>query len=297
MKSIKLLLLSGVLFVTLGTVSSWSQDHPTEDEIDALIKEMHECFIDLSLPKPHAKTYHLSSGKTVEVQSQNDYERSAFVSADKTLEDILLWKSSPYLWEQQHRKNGHAIMDRKELSDWELQNFNQIADSYFKGTSSTFHLAAHGLVDPENADSGHIRIGGQDLDVKETAELIKLSINESKDGFQHIINGEEQKFVIVLHSCHTAEGENSFAKQLSEELGDFLPDAYVIGAPDLVVCSMDFDKKEYKECVASEQEMRRAGTRGEIEYKQKWRVFKEGQDTGLGDIDYKTSVLNAQKAQ
>lgn len=267
----------------------------TEEELDRAIKELHKCFVELSIPQPHTKTYHLSTGKAIDVLSQNDYERSTFVSVDKTLEEIRLWKNSPYLWEQRHRKDNLALMDKRDLTAWEVENFGQISESYFTGSNSTFHLAAHGLLDPNDAgDSGKIKIGGQNLDAKETAELIKQAVNESKEGFHHLINAEEQKFVVVLHCCNMAAGENSFAKQLSEELGEYLDDVCVVGAPDLVVCSMDWDKKEYTECVASDWEMRRAGTKGKIEYKQNWRVFKNGQDTGVGDKDYKSSVSNAQ---
>lgn len=265
------------------------------DEYEKAFRQFHKCFMELSIPTSHTKTYHLSTGKSIDVLSRNDYERSAFVSADKTLEDIHLWKNSPYLWEQRHRKDNMALMDKRDLTTWEVENFGQISESYFTGSNSTFHLAAHGLLDPNNAgSSGKIMIGGQELDAKETAELIKKAIDESKDGFEYVINGLEQKFVVVLHCCNMAAGENSFAKQLSEELGEYLDDVCVVGAPDLVVCSMDWDKKEYTECVASDWEMRRAGTKGKIEYKQNWRVFKNGQDTGVGDKDYKTSVSNAQ---
>lgn len=271
-------------------VFSLSINAQTEEDVKKLkekIIQFHECFFNTkSLPKSHEETITLSSGKKITMLAQSDYKRSAFVSVDKLLEDVRLWKMSPYLWQMNHSKNNSAIMDGKDLSEWEINSFNQIADSYFKNSVSTYHIAAHGLVYPTGEAANNILIGGQTLNAEETAELI---INSMQGTFHHVINAEDQPFVVVVHCCHTAKGENNFASQLSKKLAEYIPNVSVVGASDLVYCEKTKDGK-YTEFVTSEDEAER-----ENPQPMKWKVYKNGKETGQGRYGYLETVSAIQK--
>ena len=258
----------------------------TIEELQEEIKKFHKCFVEKSMPKPHETSITLSNGKVVQCTSQSDYERSAFVSVDQLLEDVRLWKDSPYLWQLNHMKDNKALSDSKDLTKWQIERFDEIAQSYFDGNRSTFHIAAHGLVYPSGKAANSILMGGQELNAKETAELILQSMDKT---FHHVINAEEQDFVVVIHSCHSADGENNFASQLSQELAEFIPNVSVVGAPQTVYCSMHKDGG-YTEYISSEKELKQ-----EAPTKYKWKVYKNGKDTGQGTYDYKSTVSNIQK--
>lgn len=271
-------------------VCSFSITAQTEEDVRKLKEEIikfHECFFNTkSLPKSHEETITLSSGKKITMLAQSDYKRSAFVSVDKLLEDVRQWKMSPYLWQRNHSKNNSAIMDGKDLSEWEINSFNQIAESYFKNSVSTYHIAAHGLVYPTGEAANNILIGGQTLNAEETAELI---INSMQGTFHHVINAEDQPFVVVVHCCHTAKGENNFASQLSKKLAEYIPNVSVVGASDLVYCEKTKDGK-YTEFVTSEDEAER-----ENPQPMKWKVYKNGKETGQGRYGYLETVSAIQK--
>lgn len=279
-----------ILLLALMAVFSLSINAQTEEDVKKLKEEIikfHECFYNtLSLPKSHEETITLSSGKKITMLAQSDYKRSAFVSVDKLLEDVRLWKMSPYLWQMNHSKNNSAIMDGKDLSEWEINSFNQIAESYFKNSVSTYHIAAHGLVYPTGEAANNILIGGQTLNAEETAELI---INSMQGTFHHVINAEDQPFVVVVHCCHTAKGENNFASQLSKKLAEYIPNVSVVGASDLVYCEKTKDGK-YTEFVTSEDEAER-----ENPQPMKWKVYKNGKETGQGRYGYLETVSAIQQ--
>ena len=279
-----------ILLLALMAVFSLSINAQTEEDVKKLkekIIQFHECFFNTkSLPKSHEETITLSSGKKITMLAQSDYKRSAFVSVDKLLEDVRLWKVSPYLWQMNHSKNNSAIMDGKDLSEWEINSFNQIAESYFKNSVSTYHIAAHGLVYPTGEAANNILIGGQTLNAEETAELI---INSMQGTFHHVINAEDQPFVVVVHCCHTAKGENNFASQLSKKLAEYIPNVSVVGASDLVYCEKTKDGK-YTEFVTSEDEAERENPRP-----MKWKVYKNGIETDQGRYGYLETVSAIQQ--
>ncbi len=279
-----------ILLLALMAVFSLSINAQTEEDVKKLkekIIQFHECFFNTkSLPKSHEETITLSSGKKITMLAQSDYKRSAFVSVDKLLEDVRLWKVSPYLWQMNHSKNNSAIMDGKDLSEWEINSFNQIAESYFKNSVSTYHIAAHGLVYPTGEAANNILIGGQTLNAEETAELI---INSMQGTFHHVINAEDQPFVVVVHCCYTAKGENNFASQLSKKLAEYIPNVSVVGASDLVYCEKTKDGK-YTEFVTSEDEAERENPRP-----MKWKVYKNGIETDQGRYGYLETVSAIQQ--
>ena len=279
-----------ILLLTLMAVFSLSINAQTEEDVKKLkekIIQFHECFYNtLSLPKSHEETITLSSGKKITMLAQSDYKRSAFVSVDKLLEDVRLWKMSPYLWQMNHSKNNSAIMDGKDLSKWEINSFNQIAESYFKNSVSTYHIAAHGLVDHTGAATNSILIGGQTLNASETAELI---INSMQGTFHHVINAEDQPFVVVVHCCHTADGENNFSSQLSKKLAEYIPNVSVVGAPD-VVYYWETEDGKYTEFITTEDEWQKANPQ-----QLKWKVYKNGKETGQGRYGYLETVSAIQK--
>ena len=300
--------LSTILFLAFSAGIVQAQTEAQRQKLaeqDRFFQALHQCFNDLSEPEPHNEVFTLSNGKTISTISQNDYARSAFVSADKTLEDIRLWRDSPYLWRMKHRISGKTLSDDRDLSSWEIDNVDKISKQYFESGESTFHIAAHGLVtDSQHTPANKIRIGGQDLDAKETAELILLSMNiswakhnnqepRSWNGlFQRTINSEHQPFTIVVHSCHSAVGENNFAQQLSVELAKAIDNVNVVGAPDTVYCEMDANGN-YREVIASDYEIKHAANPRQ----QRWKVYKNGKETGEGDYDYVSTVKKIQSQQ
>ncbi|MBQ4394521.1 MAG: hypothetical protein II825_04415 [Paludibacteraceae bacterium] len=277
-----------ILLLSIGALGAYAQNLEglSSEELIERIKWFHQCFNELSLPYSHEETITLSSGKTINMLAQSDYDRSAFVSVDKLLEDVQLWKQSPYLWQMNHSKNNSAIMDGKDLSNWEINSFNQIAQSYFENCVSTYHIAAHGLVDYTGKATNNIKIGGQTLNAEETAELIIRSMQNS---FYHIINAENQPFVVVVHCCHTADGENNFSSQLSKELAKYIPNVSVVGAPDVVYCE-ERDGK-YTEFVTIDQEE----AQKQNPKKLKWKVYKDGKNTDQGKYNYLETVSSIQK--
>lgn len=279
----KILLLSIVTICALCVSGQTKEDLKKQRE---QIIKFHECFYNqMAFPERYEPTVTLSTGKTIHMLSKIDYKRSAFVSVDKLMEDVREWEQSPYLWQLKHQKNNRAIMDGRDLSDWEIDSFDQIARSYFKDCNSTFHIASHGLLDGTGTVGDGILIDGQILNAAETAELIHQLMDTS---FHHIINTENQPFTVVVHSCHSAEGENNFAAQLSKELAKKIPNVAVVGAPDVVYCKMEDGK--YTEFVTSQEEAKRENPRN-----QKWQVYKNGENTGQGQYDYRETVSLIQK--
>ena len=281
----KTFLISLIAICALSVNAQKTEKKLTQAELDERIIWFHKCFNEYSLPEPHKETYTLSTGKTIELKAQSDYKRSAFVSADQLLKDVTEWQQSPYMWQLKHRKNNQAIMDGRDLSNWEINSFDQISQAYFKDCQSTYHIAAHGLLSQDGVVGDGIMIDGQILNAAETAELILKSMNES---FHYIIDKEKQPFTVVVHSCNVAQGENNFAAQLSKILGDSIPNVAVVGAPDVVYCQIQDGK--YTEYVSTPTTIQ---TNNPV--KQKWHVYRNGRNTGEGRYDYRETVQAIQK--
>ena len=299
------IILSALLMSALSAGSIYAQSiqekiHQEEQRtVETLrkIKVVYDCFREASDPKPRSENFILSSGKKVSSIVQCDFGNQKFLSADEMLRDISLWKNSPYLWKLKHRKGSKMLSDDRDLSEWEINSVDKIAKTYFEEGDAVFHIAAHGLVYQDNTPANCIRVGGQDLDAAETAELIKLSwkgpfkesvfhqlinLNQSEQIFE-----KQQPFTIVVHSCHSAEGEDNFAQQLSVELSKYLDNVRVIGAPDVVWCTEINGK--YTEEISS------MNAKGEpVGPPKRWRVYKNGQDTGQGEFDYRSTVRRIQ---
>ena len=266
-----------------GGISLCAVAQTKEEILDKQILEYWECFKKLSKPAPHDQVITLSNGKQIGLLSQTDFARSAFVSVDQLLKDMQLWYNSTYLWQSRQKKSTTTLMDTHEISEWELNSLGEISDEYFKSGDNTYHVVAHGLVNSNGISAGSISMGGQTLDAKETAELILLQMEEK---YQIMLNTRKQPFVVVLHSCNSAQGENSFAKQLSEELAKQIDNVAVVGAPDAVYAEMDENGK-YTEMVSSV----RAIKQNKPERKN-WLVFQNGKQAMQGTPDYKSTVKN-----
>lgn len=273
------------IIITLIILFTCGELKPEAQDYKAGILAFQECFNNMSQPKPHDGEYILSNGKRVVCMEQSDYSRSAFVSVDKLIYDLQRWAESPYLWEMKHRRNT-TIMDKNDLKKWEIDNFQIIADSYFNNSRSTFHIAAHGLLDSYNNPANKIKIGGVELNAKETAELILLQMGE---GYNIVMNARDESFTVVLHCCHTAEGENNFAKQLSEELHKYLRNVHVIASPDIVYATMDYDDN-YTECVTTKSEYERVKKTGMMPKKYNWSTYHNGRETLYGHTDWRRSL-------
>lgn len=281
----KTFLISLLALCTLSLNAQTVKENMTDEEYSERLLWLKGCFEKLSRPEPHKETYTLSTGKTIELKAQSDYKRSAFVSADQLLQDLREWRQSPYTWQLRHRKNNQAIMDGRDLSNWEINSFDQISQAYFKDCQSTYHIAAHGLLSQDGVVGDGIMIDGQILNAAETAELI---IKSMYDQFHDIIAEEKQPFTVVVHSCNVAQGENNFAAQLSKILSESIPNVAVVGAPDVVYCQIQDGK--YTEYVSTPSTIQ---TNNPV--KQKWHVYRNGRNTGEGRYDYRETVQAIQK--
>lgn len=251
----------------------------TVEEVKRELKAFQECFEKLPMPWVHTKDYVLSNGKQISLLEQSDFKRAAFASADALLERVKAWKESRFMSVDPGRK---TLMDGQDLSNWEINNIRDISNEYFKDSKNAFHLAAHGLVDEAGVSTQTIKMGGQTLNAKEAAELIVLSLQ----GYHNYLNIDQEPFTIVLHSCSSGKGDNSFAAQLSSELAKQIDNVAVVAAPDIVYCTMN-EQGKYTECVISNDAIKRNNVAGE---KQNWRVFKNGRTFLTGTADYKSTV-------
>lgn len=251
----------------------------TVEELDAEILKYIECVKNFSKPEVHKNKYSLSSGKMVEVLEQSDFDRSVFSSIDAFMENLdKILDSSPFLYGKQR-----ILMDGKDLSKWEYDEISTISNEYFSSGKNTFHLASHGLVDPSDQSSWGVRIGGQDLNAEETAELIL----ESMAGVNHIIlNAKQEPFTIVLHCCESGKGNDSFAAKLSAELAKEMDNVAVIAAPDLVYATLD-EQGKYTERVASKTAISLNRVEKDA---QNWLVFKNGKKVMTGLMDYGKTI-------
>lgn len=252
------------------------------EQLKERILAYQKCIEEKSLPDYHHVKRVLSNGKMINVAEQTDFFRytERFTSIDAILENPEEWANSVYMSQVKNGSNK-GLIDTNGLSEWEVNNIRAISNEYFKSSDNTFHIAAHGLITPHGNSSNKILMGGQELNAKETAELIL----QTMEGVNHILlNAAEKPFVIVLHSCNSAEGENSFAQQLSAELSKSIDNVAVVGAPDAIYCEMD-EKGNYTEKVSSINAIKRNQPE-----KKSWLVFQNGEQTMKGTTDYKTTV-------
>lgn len=253
------------------------------EELEKMVREVKACYEKVSMPDAHSSTYTLSSGKTVQVLEQSDYQREAFATIDSFIDNFDLIQNSLFFTDK--RK---TLMDAQDLSDWEVAGIRTISNEYFKNAGREFHLACHGLLDSSGERSDCILMGGQYLDVKEAAELIIKSMEApSLDfGYQELLNAEHKPFTIVLHSCNSAKGSDSFAAKLSSELRAYLDQVAVVASPDVVYCTEDF-AGNYTERIASEASLQLDRYKTEA---QNWLVFENGKMVMTGTEDYATTV-------
>lgn len=233
----------------------------TLEEIERQILEYQKCFNKQSAPNEHDNTYKLSDNKSIPVIEQTDFSMAKFVSMDKNLENVNL-----------------MLMDRRDLTKWEVRSAKKIMKEYFQ-QPNTFHIAAHGLVDQEGASTQTIKMGGQILTAQETADLILQTLQN----YNIILDVKEVPFSVVLHSCKSGMGTNSFAHQLSVILSTKIKNVAVIAAPDLIMATLDENGK-YGEAIVSSPKNKRPSSW------KKWKVFKDGKDYMEGTNDYKTTV-------
>lgn len=250
----------------------------TLEEIEAEILSYMECVKQFSAPDYHSGEYVLSNGKRVSVMEQTDFDRFVFSSIDAFVENMdRFFNESTYF-----RPMRRMLMDKQDLSDWEFNSAKTISREYFKSPGNCFHIASHGLMSPDgNSDS--ILMGGVELNAEETSELI---LKTMLDVGQAIINAKHEPFTIVLHSCGSGRGENSFAARLSKALAKEFDNVAVVAAPDVVYCTMDEDGN-YSERISSESAIRAGRYDSD---RQNWMVFKDGRSYMTGTKDYADTV-------
>jgi len=256
-----------------------------QSEVEQLKEQIlayQKCVEEKSLPDYHHVKRVLSNGKIINVAEQTDFFRytERFTSVDAFLENPEEWVNSVYM-SQVKKGSNKGLIDTNGLSEWEVNNIRAISNEYFKSTDNTFHIVAHGLINPHGNSANKLLMGGQELNAKEIGELIL----QTMEGVNHILlNAAEKPFVIVLHSCNSAEGENSFAQQLSAELSKSIDNVAVVGAPDAIYCEMD-EKGNYTEKVSSISAIKRNQPE-----RKNWLVFQNGKEVIEGTADYKTTV-------
>lgn len=265
-----------LLLAICGCMTFSAQNTRKQQLIDQILS-FQKCLEENTRPELHEETIKLSNGKIIRTKAQSDFARSQFTSIDAVLEDLMLWKDSPYLWEAKRQKTKKTLMDTQDLTDWEVNSLETISKEYFKEGNSAFHLAAHGLVDPDGAPANAIQMGGETLNAKETAELILKSM---ANVYHNLIEVKNEPFVIVLHCCNTANGDNNFAQQLSVEMSKYIKQVAVIGAPGVVYCEKTSDGK-YTESVTPY-----VGSNQQ----QNWKVYKNGSEHMEGQTDYKSTI-------
>ena len=291
--------LSLLFMLLILPTSVYSQDIQTEiiqeeqrkAELLRKIEAFDKCFQDYTDQHTRTENFILSTGKTVSSIVRCDFKRKAFISADETLKDVRLWYNSPYLWYLKHNTGNKALFDDRKLKQWIYDGLENVSQKYFEEGENVFHILAHGLVVAGGkASANTISIGGQALNAKEVAELIKLSWKGpyNKSIYHNVINAKQKPFTIVVHSCLSANGDNNFAKQLSEELSGFLNNASVVGSPDVVWARMYRDGT-YTEEISSKN------AKGEpVGPPQRWRVYHNGKETNQGEYDYRSTVRRIQ---
>lgn len=265
-----LILLAGSFHTTLLAQQTLSQ-------LNKQIAAFQKCFNEMSRPALHDEVIRLSNGKIIRTRGQSDFSRSQFTSVDALLENVKLWKDSPYLWQARQKLGRKTLMDVNDLTDWEVKSLPSISSEYFEEGQSAFHIAAHGLVEPDGAPANAIQMGGETLNAQETAELILQSMCKE---YHSLIEVKNEPFVVVLHCCHSAKGSNNFAQQLSKELSKYIKQVAVIGAPGIVYCEQTADGK-YTESVTPQ-----VGSQQQLP----WKVYQNGTESMTGASDYKQTI-------
>lgn len=233
----------------------------TLEEINRQILEYQRCFNEYSKLTPQDNVYKLPNNKNVSVVEQTDFSMAKFVSMDKNLENVNL-----------------MLMDKRDLPKWEVRSAKTIMKEYFR-QPNTFHIAAHGLEDPNGTSTQTILMGGQSLTAKETAVLML----ETMQDYNIILDAKEVPFSVVIHSCKSGMGDNSFAQQLSAILSESIENVAVIAAPDLILTTLD-ESGKYSEAVISSPKNTSPSSW------KNWKIFKNGMSYMEGTTDYKTTI-------
>lgn len=241
----------------LLSASAFAQSEEIE-EIKANIRSYEACFEQLSDPTPKLVNHEISPGVSIDVIQATDYKGKSFMQADPDVAKLSI-----------------ALMDGDNLEEWEVQNADLIFQDGFQ-TKPGFHIYAHGISDSEGNSTG-VRINGVDLTPQETARLILSAL----DDYELILNAYDSPYPVVLHTCNSAKGPNSFAEQLQKELSQAMPNIRVIAAPKPVYVTLD-EAGNYNEIVSTNPA---AGDKANG----KWHIFSNRGYT-VGNKDYKSTM-------
>lgn len=267
-----------LFILALAFTATLTAKAQTLEEIEAEILSYIECVKQFSAPDYHNGEYILSNGKRVTVMEQTDFDRFVFSSIDAFVDNMDRFFEESTFFNPMRR----MLMDGQDLSDWEYKSANTISREYFKSPGNCFHIASHGLMSPDG-NSESILMGGVELSPEETSELI---LKTMLDVGPAIINSKHEPFTIVLHSCGSGKGENSFAAKLSKALAQEFDNVAVVAAPDVIYCSLDEEGK-YSERISSESDIRRGSYESAC---QNWMVFKNGHTFMTGTKDFAGTV-------
>ena len=155
-------------------------------------------------------------------------------------------------------------METKEFVDETNEKDKVIAEVAKKyPENKDIQIFAHG--DTKGID---VFIDGGTERIENANTLIKL-INKYFETGKNITNNSDA--TIVLHSCNTGRGNNSFAKNISEEM----PNATIIAPNGYVVINSISGRMEVSK------------TRSSFDKKGEWRVFKQGEIVNTLPLDAK----------
>ena len=142
------------------------------------------------------------------------------------------------------------------------------------------HIFAHGF-----SKGITVNINGKDQKVRSAQQLDKLLSQYSEVWKNREKNGPT---TIVLHSCRTGEGDNSFAQKVSKELG------VTVVAPDQrVYFNEDGQIGTYKAKYVDQNNEYKTNSDGQPKNKERsgekgnWRVFVNGEETHSYRGDWK----------
>ncbi len=147
----------------------------------------------------------------------------------------------------------------------------------FSGASNykddgAIHIFAHG-----SSKGISVCIDGKNQKIKDSKQLNNL-LSKYSDIWKNKKEGDD--IVIILHSCRTGEGENSFAQTISKELG-----VTVVAPNQRDYFSNEGEIGTYKAKYVNENNEYKHDENGQIKSKERsntmgtWRVFLNGKET------------------
>ena len=138
---------------------------------------------------------------------------------------------------------------------------------------NAIHIFAHG-----NQKGIYAYIDGKTVSIKDAKNLTAF-LSDHSDVWKNRKDGED--VTVVLHSCRTGEGENSFAKNVSNDM-----DGVTIIAPDQRdFISSDKELGPYKSKYTDTNNEYKRDENGNVKSKERsdergnWKVFKNGEET------------------